>query len=100
MTAHSGVREDLDFCRARVSAGRLDDLEAKEAARERHRHYVRVEAVAGGERPVPSATVDDYGERSRDRRTVRHLTCDKGDAGDLALSSEVDLDEGPITVFG
>ena len=100
MTARSGVREDLDLCRARVSAGRPDDLEAKEAARKRHRHDVRVEAVAGGERPVPSATVDNYGERSRDRLTVRHLACDEGDAGDRALSSEVGLDEGPITVVG
>jgi len=38
--AHSAAGEDLDLCRSRISAGRLNDLEAKETARERHRHYV------------------------------------------------------------
>ena len=98
MAAHLTVREDLDLCCAGVAAGGLDYIKTKEAAGEGHRHNVRVNAVAGGEGPIPSTTVNDHGEGSRDRGAVRHLTGDESNACDLALPPQVDFDERSIAV--
>jgi hypothetical protein len=57
----------------------------------------RVEAIAGREGPVPAAVLDD-GEGARDRRAVAHLAVLEGDAGDRRQLSEVDRDEGLVSV--